>query len=432
MKLLMSILCLISFGAFAQVEQTPVSVNLEWLAERVHALEAGSQFVEMKKDGQTVQERVAVFSLEGSLINNYDLNELGNDLEYYNERGDKLGIGSGFHLLPYKLTLTSDGRKLFSTSLMKWKDMNSTKAAYNYCYSCLTSKGNPTGWAFFDDVDLIAFEYNDGVDNLNVESLKLDIIKLEAKFDILGAARPGHFLAVVTGGNVGWERQVIKRAGESDLSIGTLYVRNNQGDQEATAGTMLREHGIKVEKNLGFGACYRAGLEYNLPFTDKSFLNIKTLVEGGVLGSNIYNDEIYADIQAQNALIRDQNQQLVDNRAAQIEQFYIDKDVWMQANGYSDISNDSYTSITGIERPGDIVKLNSYNKAERKKGSVSYMFLSPKLSFNQRFGEKGRRIEVNVFGNIPIKHDVTMDNLSIDLTGENSRPLFGAGLKLHL
>lgn len=60
------------------------------------------------------------------------------------------------------------------------------------------------------------------------------------------------------------------------------------------------------------------------------------------------------------------------------------------------------------------------------------MYLSPSLGFSGKLGKKGRtKYDFSVFGNIPFKDEFKSGSTVIDLTGNNARPLFGAGLKVR-
>lgn len=436
-RLFILLFSVFSLASLAQTTPEPLSIApavgnfLVWMGQRVNSLEVGSQVQEMKINGLTQQEFVAVFSAEGSLINTLDLNSLDAGLEDINDKNNGLSRGSGLHIVPYKITVTEDGRKMVTTSLVKWKNMNSTKEAY-------WSDGTPTGWSVINDLELIAFEWDEGVQNINTNTFKFDLVRLEAKLDILGAAKPGHILAIVAGGSVGWQKQRVTMPDGSELFLGRekvkdldLYFARNI---DVYGGSVGAAPSNPLKERASFGTCYNVGLEYNLPFNDRNFLNLQVALEGELYGGRQYNKDELAAINAKNEAIRLENEQIVANRKNEIDQYYADRQAWLDANGFESISKESYYNITGIKRPSNIVGLKTYKDYKAPaKTRRSLMYISPKLTFNTALGktEKGKRLEINLYGNIPISHTANLDGVEIDLTNTNARPILGAGLKLH-
>ena len=315
--------------------------GLNWLAKRVYSIEAGTLAYEMEQDGVTTREYVAVFNAEGAIVQNYDLVQSKTGL-------DKAKRGAGFQVLPYKLSLTSDGRKLISVGLISFKNMNE---AYNTIISPENStrkdgKYKAGIWRVINTIDLLVYEYDDSLGLNNTKRKSFTFAKIEAKLDLLNASTPGHFLALVGRASISSEEQEIY------LNSGDTILINRFSEDAA-------------DGQYGTAKRYSLGLEYGLPINERNKINASILMDGGV------------------------------------------------TTGYKELE---------IKDP--VTNLDINEKATR-----SYMYLTPSIKYKGRLGDKVD-LQVDLFGNIPLKDDYGRKSLNIDLTGSHARPIVGAGGKL--
>lgn len=380
-----------------------VGKGINWLAKRIFTLDIGTQAYEMQRDGVSAREYVAVFTMRGALIHNYEFNG--------SEGVEKVGIEPGAQLLPYTVSITPDGRKLISIGAFSFRQMtkafNKVEADYG--------KYDGDGWTVVNNMDFLVYEYDDsfGMNNTKVESF--DLIRAEAKVDILGAAKPGHFLAVVAGGALGFEKQTITH-GDDIFGLSEL-----DGDDD----------------KLGFRAKYKVGLEYNLPMGKAGNLNTSLMLNGSRLAGYNFSQADYNQIQKLN-----KEGQLEADTANEVNQTAYSQQVGeynttkasyeaTHLDGVS-ISDDSYTSLTGINKPSKPATVK-YDKTyyDAPEAARTYMYLSPSLKYSKGIGKGATTLELNVFGNIPLRDDLKTKGVELDLSGTNAKPLFGAGIKVQ-
>lgn len=380
-------------NAMAQDVATVASAGkgIKWLAKRIYSLDLGTRVYEMEQDGVPTRSFVAVMTAEGALVQNYEL--AGGDSEGVN----KVGRQAGFQILPYTVSITSDGRRLLSVGGIAFKNMNE---AYKNVQS-IDGYGivNDSIWTVINNLQVLTFEWDENYSFNNTSRMRIDVVRADARLDILGASKPGHFLAVVGGGSFGFEKQLIND-GEQSIAI-------SQSDS-----VRYKKMFEKFE--------YQVGLEYNLPVLQTHRINAKVLLNGGYVKGHNFNqaDQDYAD--AQNAEFQEVYDQGMASYNSQKEQYEL-------ANYEGqEISHQTYQDLTG-NLPPDLEEVN-YNVPE---GRRTYMYLSPSLSYGGKFkNSKGLRYDISVFGNIPISDDYQGGGMNVDFAGSAARPLVGAGIKL--
>ena len=240
----------------ASLETSVVGDGISWLAKRVYSIEVGTLAYEMEQDGVSSRDYVAVFTMEGAMVQNHEIT--GSEVGL-----DKVQRGVGFQILPYKISITSDGRKMVSIGAVSLRNMN---MAYKKVASPDSYNQDGTYdagiWKLINKLDLLVYEYDESISLNNTKVESLVFARAEAKVDLLGASKPGHFLAIVANGSFGFENQDIDRPNGEVLMV-------KRYERFGGSGT------------LGFSAKYGVGAEYNLPINSNHKINAKVMLEGG-------------------------------------------------------------------------------------------------------------------------------------------------------
>lgn len=391
-------------NAMAQEVATVGSIGdgLTWLGKRIQTIDVGTLAYDMELDGVTSREFVAVFSIDGAIIQNYEL--------FGDDGLDEVGRKPGMQFLPYKVSVTNDGRKFISVGIFSMKEMNKAYGKVESEYGRYNGGDEP--WTVINRIDALVFEYDDSMEMNNTIIERLDIVRTELKVDILGSSKPGHFLAVVGQASLGFERQTIMTPSDR-LILAT--------DDE--------------EQRKVFNAKYGIGLEYNLPMGKTGNLNTSVMLNGAKIGGQNYSQIDQSNINAQNEIGQQEASSTNEtNNIAyeqQLQQYQSDKAEYEYQNlGGVSISQESYYELTGAALPlsPEVVR---YDNIEYKAPTAArtYMYLSPSINYSGKLGDR-TRFEVNVFGNIPFRDDLKTNGVKLDLTGTNTKPIVGAGIKL--
>lgn len=383
--------------------------GLNWLAKRINSIEVGTLANDMEIDGVTERSYVAVFSITGALMQNYEL--AGSDVGLR-----KVGREPGFQILPYTVSIASDGRKFISVAAIALKEMNKAYKNVGTTEHYHRNRGDKIQdefWTVVNKIEALVYEYDEGLMINNTESHRLDFARIEAKLDILGSSKPGHFLALIGQAGAGLEYQKITTPN------GVLMLSNEEGG---------------IVEGRSFHLKTGAGLEYNLPI-GKSNLNISGMFNWRKFDGFNYNRENEAVIEARNEANSNEINEFNDTLEAQynseVAVYDSAKEEYEVANFDGEvISDESYQELTGIAFP----TLPDYRefKAEQyqaPRSSRVLMYVTPSIKFNGSLGG-GTSYEVNVYGNIPLRDSFKGGNLDIDLSGTNARPILGAGLKV--
>jgi len=422
-KLLVLLTLVFSYFAMAQTPgglEGPFGDFMSGLAQRIHSLEIGSQLRKMELNGMTTQQFVGVFTAKGALIQSYELDDYPT-----HSKKENLGLGAGKHYLPFTISITSEGKKFLSISAMEWKKMNSTKAANN------------SGWKYFNDLELIVLQYDEGVNNPNTKSVKVDLIRTQFKIDILNSARPGRFLAIVAGGSFGFEnlKTTLPNGEEFEIhgrtKVDNMFQNGEVSVQEELSAptTYLDYRGHKA-----MSTCFNVGLEYNLPLNKDLILNFEAMLNGGILRGAHLTDQEIAENKELNQGIYLENNQLRNDQVIALNDWQTAKAIWEQNQGHpvGTYSDETYANLSGNPIPSNMVKLKDYQAVKIKEVTSSYLYISPNLTLTKKYKDgSGRSVQLNVYGNIPLKQGVNIDGVEIDLTGKTARPLLGAGIKIN-
>jgi len=398
--------------AMAQEVATVGSIGngLDWVAKRVTSIEVGTLAYEMEQDGVTDRSYVAVFSLSGALVQNYEL------------AGSKVGLEKvsrdvGFQILPYTVSIASDGRKFISVAAIALKDMNKAYKTVGTTEHYYRNRGDVITddfWTVLNKLEALVYEYDDGLMINNTESHRLDFVRAEAKLDILGASTPGHFLAIVGQAGVGLEYQKI------NTPEGMIGLTSEDG-----SGLEGRSFHIKTG----------VGLEYNLPVGKNSNINASALFNWRKFEGHNYNKADKRALDQENAQneadTNNYNGALENQYNNQVANYENDKEDYEDQNfDGQNISDETYQQLTGAQYPNvpeyKDFEAQNYNPARL---SRTLMYITPSIKFNGKLSGS-TRYELNVFGNIPLRDDVKGGNINLDLTGTNARPIVGAGLKV--
>jgi hypothetical protein len=388
-----------------------VGKGINWLAKRIYTIDIGTHAYEMEQDGVMNREYVAVFNVSGAMVHNYEL--AGSK-----EGIDKVGREPGMQILPYTVSITNDGRKLISVGAFSMKSMNKAyrniKSTDNNYYNGRHNYQD-AAWSILNRLDALVYEYDDSMGMANTKVERLDLIRAEAKVDILGASTPGHFLAVVGRGSIGFEKHTIIT--NNDI----LTISDVDSDEDQTKA---------------FNAKYGIGLEYNLPIGKTGNFNTEVMLNGARIGGQNYSQADQNSIKNTNTAGQ-QNADSINetNNVAysqSLDQYENDKASYeaQSLEGVS-ISDESYYSLTGVALPLSPERVKYKNiEYNAPKSARTYMYLSPRMSYSGKMGGN-TRFQLNVFGNIPLRDDVKTNGIKLDLSGTNAKPLFGAGIKVQ-
>lgn len=351
---------------------------LNVLITRFHTVDVGALAREMQEDGETERSFVAVFSVEGALLYNHEMQGHDKGLEIS-------GKNAGKQVLPYTVSVSADGRTFVSVAAFAWKNMNTAHAAELPSADAYRDRNNNYGkssfWSYVDNIQLLVYEYDDQMAIDGMTSQRVKVVSGDIKMDILGSSSPGTFLALTMGAEVGMSDHAFSHNGE-DLNVG-------QWDPYGEA---------------------RYGLEFNKTFSKWRVNSQVNFYHQGTLSSSqdpvleaAYEGE-YSDYE--NALVNYEEQK----RQYEVENL-----------GGAEMSQESYENLTGIttpkrpEEPG-------YEPFKR----YQYVMV-PSLNISRRFERKdGRpyRLGVSVFGSVPFQ-DETSGIREVDFTQRN-RSRFGA------
>lgn len=381
-----------------------IGKGVNWLAKRIYSIDVDTLAYDMEKDGVVDRQFVAVFTAKGALIQNYELSGSRSGL-------DQISREAGMQILPYTVSVSNDGRKFLSVGAFAMKSMNT---AYYTAGSTDGGTYKDSFWTVMNSIEAVVYEYDDGLYNNNTETHKIKLVQAEVKLDILGSSKPGHFLALVGGGNVGWQKQSIVHDG------GKIYIAQSDSEEY---------------KKMEMGAEYKIGLEYNLPMGKKNNLNASVMLNGGRIGGYNVDANERAQIEQQNAAglasADATNAQYQQSYNASVAQYEHEKEEYEQANfNGTSISDESYEALSGNYYPAapNYVDFKAVDY-EAKRAARTYMYLSPKINFSGNIN-KGTSYELSVFGNIPLRDDVNNGGVKVDLSGSNARPIVGAGIKV--
>ena len=369
-----------TIGTLRIKKDTDGTAALEWLAKRIYSIEAGTLAYEMDKDGVTERSFVAVFSIKGALVQNYELSGNREGLE-------KIGREPGFQILPYTISLTSDGRKFISVAAIALKDMNK---AYNTVGSNQGGMVRDDFWTIANNLEFIVYEYDENFSNQNMTTQKLDLVRAEFKVDILGSSKPGRFLAIVAGGSAGF------RGGKIQQGTKELYLNGWDGTSTLSP--------------IRTGIDYQVGMEFQERLSPRSTLNVGASLRGGSHNGHNLTSYQYG---YQMGLAGD----AIDKWKEEKGQYEAD-----HLNGKK-ISDSSYETLTGNKKPEGFD--NDKYAANR-----NFLFFTPSIKFDTRLSSK-TTLEINVFGNIPVKDNYRAQDPVIDLRGTNARPVVGGGVRLR-
>lgn len=367
----------------------------KFLGDRFHTLEIESKAYEMQQDGVSERSFVAAFTAKGALIYQHELDGTGID--------HQAGKNAGIQLFPFTVSMTEDGRVFVSATAFALKNMITAEAA-DMVYG--------DAFRVLDNLQVLVFEYDKNYMVEGVESYKLKIVSLDTKIDLLGSSKPGTFLAITGGGDIGLHRTVINKDGQMTTITGT--------DHDNSSGNYYPASGVS-----GFNASLRYGLEYNT--------NINTWNINAKLGA----EHIWSDGKADDPALMEQYGQDMDayneamaaypaelsaykTRKAEYEQQYM--------NG-TQISNESYNSLTGDIMPNEPQSVDRPSPQSLRR---ALYYMTPSLNLSKRVSKEGKRpvrLGIGLYGNIPLD-DATRGFQSIDLT-TSDRELFGAKLFIN-
>ncbi len=219
-----------------------------WLVKRVHTLSIDARMNQMSADGVASKDFVAVFSAEGALVYEYELE--GKPIADF----DQTGRNAGKQILPYRLQQNADGTRSIRVSAVSVKNMNALQNS---------TQAWRDGEAFkvIDSIDVATLTWDNRSTFANTTTLDIDFVRLGLKVGLLAGSH-GSYLAIKGGGSVGIRFQ--KFTG----GLAPMIVDEGRG-----------------YKYQSFNGSFNGGLEGNIESQNGFRVNVQSVYEGG--GGNV-------------------------------------------------------------------------------------------------------------------------------------------------
>lgn len=376
---------------------------LKVLFFRTHTVSIDTHAAQMRADGVSERAFVAGFTMEGALA--YDHEMAGDGLTPELEAGRNAGL----QLVPYKVSLATDGRVYISTSAVAFKNMNSEMADNDLrlgknCYSDCED-----AWKVIDQLSAVNMEYNKDV-AMGIEEKRISIASIDMKLGIFESSDGNFFIALKGGATpIGWHETKILDVNGVDRTL----------------------KGLETE--------LRYGMQF-LKRTDKGWR-----FDGGVDFKNRWSyDEHHVSDQKMAQWRADKDQYAISmsnyNQAqaqydSDLNTYQQDKEAYEQQNGYNEpISDESYAVITGNTKP-EMTTGKPGEVGDPSKGRTlrSLMLATPSLNVSKSFARDGKspvRVGVGISANLPIG-DYISGEFNGNITGRGNGSLITGRLFIN-